>query len=93
MSKHRDIATIQELVLDLQHKVNIRDINCDFNSARFSCDLLLRNMNMILSLHLRGESIEKELGYLRDNLVASYSQLTGKDVETIAKKYDLKIYL
>jgi hypothetical protein len=76
-----------KLCEDLQEKVHLREVTQDINSLRFSCDLLLRNMVMVLDQVRQGKNIEDELFYLMNNVIASQSHLTKEKAIDIYKRY------
>ncbi|WEG14018.1 hypothetical protein PU629_06515 [Pullulanibacillus sp. KACC 23026] len=77
---------------DLQELANIREVNGSYSDLCFSCDLILRNMIMILDLKSSGKDFDEEYRYLKNNLLAAYNRMTSEEIETIAKKYNMSIY-
>jgi hypothetical protein len=76
-----------KLCEDLQEKVHLRDVTHDISSLRYSCDLLLRNMIMVLDQTRQGKAITDELFYLMNNVIAAQSHLTKEKATDIYRKY------
>lgn len=89
MGKLNAIENVYEFCQDLQEKVHLHEVTTDINSLRFSCDLLLRNMLMILEKERSGESFTKEMHYIANNLLGTHAHLTGEDALITAKKYNM----
>ncbi len=89
MRERKQINGLLEMCKDLQYKVHMGDYDCSESSIRFSCDLLLRNMIMILELEENGENFTKELKYLKSNIVGTYRHITKDYSETTLSKYNL----
>ncbi|MGD6871241.1 hypothetical protein ACQCU1_03475 [Sutcliffiella horikoshii] len=89
MTNKNQVQKLLEITEELQHKVYSRNIDCDYNSLRFSCDLLLRNMAMVLSLDDQDKTVNDEMKYLESNILGAYAHLTGENAIKVAKKYNL----
>lgn len=91
MENKQRIENLLEMCEDLQSKVHLRESNTNVDSLRFSCDLLLRNMIMILDQERQGKSFTHELNYLTNNLLGAHSKLTKTKASDTALKYQIKV--
>lgn len=89
MTEGKQIEGLLEMCRDLQEMVHLSEFNGDENSVRFSCDLLLRNMIMLLELNQQGKDLNNELGYLKDNLLGVYCHITTQKFNRAMDKYNL----
>ncbi len=87
--EHSSVSKLLLLCEELQDQTYLRDVIYDYQMLRTSCDLLLRNMILILQLQNDGKSFEDELDYLTENLVTVYSNLTSKKREDILNSYQI----
>ncbi|NRD80151.1 hypothetical protein HPT25_22705 [Bacillus sp. BRMEA1] len=88
----RNLDSLLKLCEDFQKKVHIREVANDVNSLKFSCDLLLRNMIMIIEKEKNGESFTEEINYITNNLLGAHAHLTKEKADTTADKYNILYY-
>lgn len=91
MRERQRLLNVMNLCRDLQAKAQYGKVTTDLNGLSFSCDLLLKNLLMMIEKEMNGESFTNELNYIKNNLLGAYSHLTGESAETVASKYNLLI--
>ncbi|MDR7237101.1 hypothetical protein [Neobacillus drentensis] len=90
-SSKSKLGNLLKLCEEFQETVHLRKVTKDVSSLNFSCDLLLRNMIMIIEKENNGESFTEELNYITNNLLGAHAHLTGvKAIET-ALKYNIRV--
>ena len=91
MGKTERVTKLLKMCEDLQEQVHLRREICeDVDSLSFSCDLLLRNMIMILEKEKQGTPFTEELSYITNNLLGAHSHLTDQEAINTAHKYQVK---
>ena len=85
----KDLENLLKLCEDLQVQAHLDEVIRDTRGLSFSCDLLLRNMIMMIEKEKNGESFTKEFDYILNNLLGAHSHLTGEKAINTAKKYNL----
>lgn len=89
MRKDKQLRGLLELCENLQSRTHSGDVTTDLKSLQFSCDLLLKNMIMILEKEKNGENITSELSFLTNNLLGANAHLTGKRAEKTVAEYNI----
>lgn len=88
----RELENLLKLCEDFQEQVHLREITRDVNKLSFSCDLLLRNMIMMIEKEKNGESFSKEFHYICNNLLGAHANLTGENAIATGRRYNILSY-
>jgi hypothetical protein len=91
LERKEDIQNLLKLCEDLQEIVHLREgVTVNVHSLSYSCDLLLRNMIMILEKEKNGDNFTEEMKYLKNNILGAHAHLTDNMAIDTALKYKLK---
>ncbi|MED1866030.1 hypothetical protein P4V41_21495 [Fictibacillus nanhaiensis] len=89
MNKYHKLDKLSKLCEELQYHIYMGKVTSDKHDLKFTCDLLFRNMIMILNLQKQDKNIDTEYGYILNNLLAAHTHLTNQNTEKTRKKFKI----